>query len=81
MNNLGHATRVNMTKQVLNNFVLISDQVRNNLFLLAVHEQLYDFAEVSCKDRVDQLIIFSLNELEKAVKQHVLANLLIIRFL
>ena len=79
MDDFSHTARVNVLKEVLDDLVLVCDDVGHNLLLLAVNEKLHNFAEVSSEDHVDWFFIsaiFSLQEFEKAIKQHVLAELL-----
>ena len=64
VDDLGDAARVDMAQKFLNNSVLVSDNVRNDLLLLPVDEELHNFAEVASKHWVDFIIGFALEELE-----------------
>ena len=79
MDYLSHTARVDMSKKVLNDLIFISDHVGHDLLLLSVDEELDDLAKVAGEDWVHRLIvIFGVEEFEKAIKEHILANLLIL---
>lgn len=68
-----------MPQQLLNDFVLVGDDIGHDLLLLSVDEELDDLAKVAGEDWVHRLIvIFGVEEFEKAIKEHILANLLIL---
>lgn len=78
MDYFGNTARVDMFQQVFNYLVLISHNVRNDLFLFSVDQELHNFAEVASKDWVDWLITLDFDEFKEAVQQHVFAHLLIV---
>ena len=79
MDDLSHTAGVNMSKQVLNHAIFISDHVRYNLLLFAVDEELNNLAEIAREYRIDRLFAcVGLDEFKQAVEEHVFAQLLVI---
>ena len=78
MDHLGNAARVNMIEKILDYIARVRDDVGHDLLLFAVHKKLNDLAEVASQNRVDKFNTISFDEFEKAVKQHVLVNYLIL---
>ena len=78
MDDFSHTARVYMAEKILNDHVLVRDDIGYNLLLLAVYEQLHNFAEISCKDRVDRLFILCLGEFEEAIEEHIFSKLFIV---
>ena len=69
MDHLSNTTWIDVLKKLLNHIVFISNDVRDNLLLLSVDQELNNFAKVSGKNWIDFiLVIADLQEFEKAVK-------------
>lgn len=76
MDYFSNTAGVDMLQQVFNHLVLVSQDVRNDLFLFSVDQELHNFAEVTSKDWVDWLVTLNFDEFKEAVQQHVFAHLL-----